>query len=269
MTLSNIFLKSLRERRLSLFWWIVSIFMLVIMINSVYPSIQKSAVDFKSYIDNMPKAIKAAFSISGAGAITSPAGFLNAELFTLMIPIMFLIFAIGFGADAIAGEEEAGTLDLLLANPIPRRRVVLEKFLAMTVGMGLLSFILWLSLVFGAKMFDLKIGLGQLAAAAGNSGLLGLCFGTVALAAGSGTGKKSLSIAAGVAFAAASYLLNILTKIVDSLQDYEKLSLFYYHLNADPLTNGLRYSNIAILIGFIMALLAIAIVLFQRRDLSV
>ncbi len=267
--LRNIFLKSLRDRRLSLFWWSVSLFILVIMISSVYPSIQKSAVDFKSYIDSMPEALKAAFSINSATAMTSPVGFLNAELFTLMTPIIFLVFAIGYGASAIAGEEEAGTLDLLLANPIPRWRLVLEKFTAMVIGMGLLNFVLWLSLVFGAKIFDIKIGLGQLAAATFNSGLLGLAFGVLALATGCATGRKGLSIAVAVAFAFASYLLNILAKIVDSLQSYEKLSLFYYHLNADPLANGLRYGNLAVLIGFILILLTAAIVLFQRRDLSV
>ena len=44
-----------------------------------------------------------------------------------MVPLLLMIAAIGAGAGAIAGEEERGTLELLLANPLSRRRLVLEK----------------------------------------------------------------------------------------------------------------------------------------------
>jgi ABC-type transport system involved in multi-copper enzyme maturation permease subunit len=56
-----------------------------------------------------------------------------------LAPLLFLIFAIGQGSGAIAGEEERGTLDLLLANPRSRVRIVLEKFGAlalMTLGLA-------------------------------------------------------------------------------------------------------------------------------------
>ena len=40
-----------------------------------------------------------------------------------MVPLLLLIAAIGAGAGAIAGEEERGTLDLLLSLPVSRRRL--------------------------------------------------------------------------------------------------------------------------------------------------
>ena len=40
-----------------------------------------------------------------------------------MAPLILLIFAVGAGADAVAGEEERGALDLLLAHPLRRRRL--------------------------------------------------------------------------------------------------------------------------------------------------
>ena len=39
-----------------------------------------------------------------------------------MLPLLLLVYAIGAGSRAIAGEEESGTLDLLLAHPLSRRR---------------------------------------------------------------------------------------------------------------------------------------------------
>lgn len=237
-------------------------------IASLYPSIQEAAKDLEGYMEKLPDALTAMFMAEGA-SITSPAGYLSAELFTFMVPTMLLIFAIGFGAGAIAGEEEAGTLDLLLSNPLPRWRIVTEKFFAMVVGMSLINLISWLSLVVGARLFDMDIGIGQLAAATVSSALLGLSFGAIALAASCATGKKSLAIAISVSIAAGSYLLNIMAKIVESLEQYEKLSLFYYNLNAEPLVKGLKVGDVAVFVGLTLILLSVGIALFQRRDLYV
>ncbi len=268
MLLNNIFLKTLRDKRVALSWWSIGFFLYNFLIASLYPSIQDAAGELEGYIEKLPDAFKAMF-LSGAGDITSPAGYLNAESFTLMIPVMLLIFGIGFGAAAVAGEEEAGTLDLLLSNPLPRWRVVVEKFFAMVVGMSVISLASWLSLFFGALLFDMDIGAGQLAAATVSGALLGLSFGAIALAVGCATGRKGFAIAVGVAVAVGSYLLNIMAKIVESLEPYEKFSLFYYNLNTDPLVKGLKIGDVAVFVGFAVVLLTFSIVLFQRRDLSV
>ncbi len=44
---------------------------------------------------------------------------------------------------------------------------------------------------------------------------------------------------------------------------------FYYYIGADPLTNGLNLAHAGVLIGITAALLAMAIVTFERRDLAV
>ena len=269
MMLSNIFLKALRDRRLALFWWSFGFAVTNFLICSFYPTVKKSAGDLEAYIDNMPEAFKAAF-LGGSGLdIVSPVGYLNAELFTLVIPIMFLIFAIGFGSRAIAGEEEDGTLDLLLSNPLPRQRVVLEKFLAMVLGSGLLGLVAWLSLLLGAQAFDMDVSSGQLAAATTSSVLLGLTVGTLALAVGCATGRKGMAVAVGAGFTTVSYIFNILTKIAESLESYEKLSLFYYQVDVDPLRHGLKIGDAAVFVGVIAVFLVVALFLFQRRDLAV
>ena len=269
MLLRNIFLKELRDRRISLFWWGISFFLLALMIGSVFPTIQKTGAGFQSYIENLPDAFKAAFMIEKVVDLTSAKGFLNAELFSMMIPVMLIIFAVGFGSGAIAGEEEAGTLDLLLANPLSRRRVLLEKFVAMVLGTGLLGFVLWISLVITVAAFDMNIGAGPLAAATVSSILISLTFGVIALALGAATGRKGLAIGAAIGLTTASYLLNVLAKSVESLKNYDKLSLFYYQVNADPLNNGLRLGDVAVFVGVISVFLIIAFLGFQRRDLSV
>ena len=51
------------------------------------------------------------------GSITSGAGYLDAELFSFMLPLLVLVLAIGSGARTLAGEEDAGRLELVSRLP--------------------------------------------------------------------------------------------------------------------------------------------------------
>ena len=56
-------------------------------------------------------------------------GFYEAETYGLMVPISVIVVTAVIGSRALAGEEQNRTMGLLLANPIKRSRVVLEKFM--------------------------------------------------------------------------------------------------------------------------------------------
>ena len=86
------------------------------MYAAFYPSITEGAAQLQSYMDNLPEAIRNLIGVD----YTSPAGYLRAELFALLGPILFLVYAVGAGARAVAGEEETRSLDLLLSTPLTR-----------------------------------------------------------------------------------------------------------------------------------------------------
>ena len=67
----------------------------------------------------------------------------------------------------------------------------------------------------------------------------------------------------------AAYFLNALAPLVEALEPAQKLSAFYYYIGADPLVNGLNLAHAAVLVGLIVAALAVALVTFERRDLRV
>jgi ABC-2 type transport system permease protein len=48
-----------------------------------------------------------------------------------MLPGMFLVYGVGRGARAIAGEEEHGTLELLLVTPVSGASIIAQKALAL------------------------------------------------------------------------------------------------------------------------------------------
>lgn len=264
--LSNLFLKTLYDRQRNLTWWALGIISLVILIMLFFPAIQDVPA-FDELIEAYPEELLRAFA-GEIQSFTSPEGYLNSQLFFFVTPLLFLIFAIGFGASAIAGEEEKGTLDLLLSHPLPRWLVVLEKYAALTASLVLLHLIMFASLVVGAALVDMDITGGRLAEVTIANILLALPFGALALALGCATGKRGLAIGVSAAVAVASYFLNALAPVIETLEGAEQASPFYYYIGADPLSNGLDYVHVAVLAAITVVFLAISLITFQRRDLS-
>ena len=267
--LNNILLKTLRDKRRPMLFWGIGLVVLAIIITTILlPTITTAAEALKSYFEIIPQELMAAFG-GDLSDIATPEGFLKAELFFLVTPLFFLVFAIGFGAGAIAGEEEQGTLDLLLANPLSRRRVVLEKFGALSTGLILLAFIYWVGLAVGITIINADVNLLNLAAACFSAALLGITFGTLSLAIGCAMGKRNLAMAGAGGLAVVTYILNAMAPVIDSLESFRGLSPFYYYIGGDPLYNGLNVGHAGVLIGLTAVFIVAALMLFERRNLSV
>ncbi|MEE8465550.1 MAG: ABC transporter permease subunit [Dehalococcoidia bacterium] len=265
--LRNVFLKTLRDQRISLCWWIAGIAALAILTMAFYPSIA-DAPEFDDLLENMPEAFARAF-LGDVTDLTSPEGYLNSQLYVFMIPMLFLVFTVGRGSGAIAGEEERGTLELLLSYPLRRWRLVADKFLAMAVVTMAIGVATWLSLLVGAVMVDMEIGVWRLAEATLSAVWLGLVFGAFSLAVGSATGKRNMTIGITSGLAVTAYLFNALAPLVDSLEPVRRISPFYYYSAADPLSNGLDLVHLGIMTGLVAVFVAVAMLTFERRDLSV
>jgi ABC-2 type transport system permease protein len=265
--LRSVFLKTLRDQRRAILWWVISLLALAGYLAVLYPSIA-STPSYNQMLQMWPKEIVA--SVMGEFPdYSTPEGYMNSTTFFMMVPLLFIAFAAGLGANAIAGEEEHGTLDLLLASPLQRWRLVLDKFAALVVLTVVLGAALWLGLAVGGMAVHMALNLGRLAAVTLSAILLGLAFGALALAVGSTTGKRGLSTALASVVGVVAYLLNSLAPVVQGLQPYRKLSLLYYYIGADPLRNGLNVGHAATLVAVTVVLLVVAILAFQRRDVGV
>jgi ABC-2 type transport system permease protein len=193
--------------------------------------------------------------------------YLHSQLFSFMLPLLLLGAAIGAGARATAGEEERGTLDLLLANPVSRRRLVLDKVAALVVEVLTLGFVSWLSLVIGCRIVSLHVSAGHLAAATTAAVLLAVSFGAVALFVGAATGRRGAAVGVAAAGAVGAYLLSSLAELVDFLEPLRHGSPFYHYVTQDALRDGLAIDHSFFLIALAVVATAAAVQAFARRDL--
>jgi ABC-2 type transport system permease protein len=261
---ADVLVEAIRERRRSLLWWMLGIVALVALTVAFYPSIRDDA-SLSDYAEDLPESLRALFA-GGEVDIASPAGYLNSQVYALMAPLILLIFTIGAGAGAVAGEEERGTLDLLLAHPVRRRNYVIHRALALAVLVALLSAALLAAVALGSLAVDLEIGFDKLFAASASVGLLALLFGAAALAAGAIRPGRSRAIAVAAGLAVAAWIFDGLAQTVDALDPWRPLSPYYQALGENPLREGIPWDGWAILAAGTALLVVVAAAGLERRD---
>jgi ABC-2 type transport system permease protein len=144
----TVLVRSLADRWRSLVAWGSGLVGIGVLQLAVYPSIRSSGEGMQAFVDQWPEAFREAF---GLDAYSTGSGFLHAELFSLMIPLVLIGVAVAGAAAATAGEEERGTADLLLSLPTTRARVLLGRGLAVVVSVAGLCVAMFVTLSVGAR----------------------------------------------------------------------------------------------------------------------
>jgi ABC-2 type transport system permease protein len=267
--LRSVFGAAVWSRRRSLAWWVGGSFVYLLFLGSAFPTLQSNAADFEKMLDNYPEALRAMFNIVEGVSLSSGPGFLHMELYSLVLPLLLIIFAVGFGARAVAGEEEDGTLDLILAGPISRLRLLTHQFAAMTVLTFLIGLVNCLSILLAGAAFGMGLSPAKLAAATFGVVLIALVFGSLALAVGAISGKRGVAVAVASAAALAAYLIFSLADLVTWLGTLQKASPWYYYAASTPLLKGIEWAHAGVLAAIAVALPVAGGVVLDRRDLAV
>lgn len=266
--LKNVFLKTLRDQRRPWLFWGIGLTAMALMMTLFYPSISQMQ-SINTYLEELPEGMMEMFTGGELLDYTTPVGYFSSELFSFIVPLLFIVWGIGFGTGAIAGEEEKGTMDFLLANPVSRRRVVMEKSGVMVAGMIFLAFVFWAVTAICIAALDIDLSLVKLAEATITAAVLGLVFATLALMLGCLRGNRGIALGVSGGLAVLTYLLNALGSIVEGLKDYRFLSPFYHYLAPNTLKNGIDAPHTLVLAGLVVIFFVISIPVFERRDIAV
>ena len=249
-------------RRKALLGFTVGLVLYVVVVVVLYPSF-KNSTELDNLTKNSP-GVAALFGISGS--LTSPVGWMNANVWANFFPLIVLLLTIGYGASAIAGQEKDGHLELVLSLPFSRHRVVVQKIGALSLQALILCFFTFLAVLTG-RWFELDFGIWELSTATVGVLLLGVDFGLLALAIGGGTGNRGLALGVASTAAAASYLVSSMAPVVSWLDPAKYLSLFYWSVGDNQLQDGLSVGALAVLAGVGLVLAVAADRLFESHDI--
>jgi ABC-2 type transport system permease protein len=266
--LRSVFGETIWSRRNSLLLYAIGLALLVGVTVGVYPTVREGSDAFAQFLSSMPKGMISFLGSSDIAQMLSPAGFINSRVNASVGSVVLAVFAISLGTAAIAGEEEKRTMDLILATPTPRWRLVLERFAAMVTLVATVAATVALVMVIASPIVDLGLSTGNVLASNLELALLALVFGSLALAVGGLTGRRGLTIGIAAGTTVTAFFINGLAGLVDWLKGPQKVTPFYWLQRSDPLGNGLSVEDTLIMVAVIAVFLTVTLWAFARRDIS-
>ena len=266
MWLRNLFAKTLRDLRGQILGWGIGAGLIGVMVIFLYPSFRGQMACLVDLINSYPSALMAFFG--DFSQMSTFLGWLNIEFYSYGPPIL-AIFAVVVGTGLIAGEEDKGTLDLLLAHPIRRWRIVTDKFVAFVVATVLIMVLIAIIFVASAAMIGETSQLGRIVVATLNIVPITLAGGALALMVSVLFHSRRLANMVALVVIIGSWFLESLGKVVDALKPFRPIALFHYYDSSAALFEGINWGDIGILLALTALLFSIAVLAFQRRDIAV
>lgn len=251
----------LRLRRRLIIGYTMGMAAYALIVVALYPSFKNDAG--LNQLSQNGSTVAAALGASGT--LTSPPGWLGVNLYANFVPLVVLLATIGYGASAIAGQDEDATLGLVAAMPLTRRAITAGKLTALLTQALPVPIVTALCVVAG-RGFDLAIDAGPLLGATAGVILLGLVFGNVALLIGAITGSRGMALGITSGAAAITYLISSLAPSIHWLHPARYISPFFYAVGDNQLQHGLPLAWAGILIVTTVVFALAAVVAFNRLD---
>ena len=266
----KVFLSNLKLNRWGVLAWSVIVFLYALFVIYLYPIISESSLNIIGYINSMPEALKAAVGLEGVELTQSaftPELFTSVEFLSLW-PLLIGIYGIFVGV-GIAREVEQGTLDMLLAKPVPRYKVITGKFAVFVFSALLIAVFSMVGIIAGTATVDVSVDFGVLALVLVEAFLLVLAIGCVTLLCAVVFLRPRQALMAGGMFMGLSYILNfVVPALPESFTWLRNLSVFYHFQPNDIVSSiSLNGQSVIIYVAVSVVCLVAALVVFQRRDL--
>ncbi len=248
------------RRRLTLAYAIgMALYMLVIA--ALYPAFRHSSGLDKLVSGN--SGVAALFGVNGP--LTSPAGWVNANAYTNFLPLIMLMLTIGYGAAAIAGQDDERTLGLIMMLALTRRGILAQKIAAM-LAQALILTVAVAACVYAGRGFKLTLDPWHVATASLAVLALGIDLGLIALAVGAATASRPGAIGVATALASVSYLIGSLAPVVHWIRPFRFISLFYWAVADNQLAHGAGLASFAVLVAVAVLAALAANWAFARLD---
>jgi ABC-2 type transport system permease protein len=263
--MSAIFRYALLRWRGQIIGWGVALAALALLVASLYDAALQMRVQLEQLLDTLPSELL--LFVGGIDRVFSPAGFLDTRFFSMM-PLLLGVFAVIIGSGLIAGDEENGTLDLILAHPVRRLDLIVGRWLAFCAALlGILA-MAWLGLIIASSFTSIKFG--WLDIAPPFVSLFGILawFGGLALLLSMIVPSRRLAASLTGLILAASYFITALARISPSLNALAQWSPLTYYQGGSAL-EGFNAGEFAGLLLMSLVFVAMGAGLFQRRDIRI
>jgi len=260
----SVFLKTLRDYRVAILGWGIGMGLVV-----VSPMASVAALVTTPQAREQLISLAQTFAWNAdAIAVDTIGGYATFKIgiFIFLIAIWPLLA----GSRMLRGEEDRGSMDVLLSLPRPRSRVALEKLAAMWTALLVMGVLIGLVAFAGGKKFgaDFSVVDGLLFGL--NLALICAVFGGLALLISQFTQERGPAAGWTAALLLVFIVLDMVHRVVPNSEWISRLSPVYYYNLSKPLVpgHGADAGALVVLLALAALLSGAAVWLFARRDVG-
>lgn len=259
----EVLVRGLHALRKAALWWALGVAFFGLVTVGFWPSFEGS--DALASLGDMSEGLLEAF---GAQDIATPAGYLDGQMFALMLPLLLTGMAVATATLLTAGDEEAGRLELLHALPLRRRSIWLGRFAAAMLALGAVTTTTAVLMAVSLRPFSLEeVGIGQIVVATYACALLAAFHAAVGYAL-AGLGRSRGAAAGGAALVAMiGYLASFVLPLARSLVWARRLSPWHWSIGEQPVSDGVEPVGVVLVALATVALVALGTAAVERRDI--
>jgi len=197
-----------------------------------------------------------------------------ASVVLVYAPILLGIYCIIASISTLAGEEDKGTLELIVAMPLSRWQILTAKAIALSVVALFIMIIASIGNAFILAVIKLNtpINVTPFAFFTALICSLPLAFGFIMIGffLGAILPNRRLSATVMTIYFIASFFVENIAGMVKSLEPIKYFSLFnYYNTTKTIFTDGAQLSDVLILLGIAAVFFILALICFHRRNITV
>lgn len=259
------FIHTLKRTRGSIIGWSIGLGLYGLFMVSFFSTMQ-GIEGIQELLASYPPEMLAFFGDS-IQAITTPMGYIDTYYFVYM-PVIVGIFAVGVGANLLAGDEEKGILDLVLAHPVTRPGLFWGRVLASTLSTLIILLVSWLSWAIPSGNSGMDVSWGELLLPFLPLLVILLLFMAVALFLSMVLPAARLASMLTGSLLVANFLLVGLANLNENLASAIKFTPFHYYQGGKAMA-GLNGNWLLGLLFLTILFTLAAWQLFQWRDIRV
>lgn len=240
----SVYARYLHDRRRSAFFWTLGTALVGVMVAAFYPAVKDLT---KEYTGSGENTLNAIAGVSAGTDLSAPPGYLWSQFYSNVLPWIAAAFGVSLGAAVVAGDEDEGTLEYLLAFPVTRTQAASARFLALETLMFILIAVTGAVMAAMLPVMGLTDGITVSNFIAANVGAfcLALFYGGFAFMIGAAGGGRGLTLGLGGGLAVGGYLLYTLAAASGKLQEVMNFSIWNNYINSQPLIEGWTFELIA------------------------
>ncbi|MGQ0600071.1 MAG: ABC transporter permease [Anaerolineales bacterium] len=252
----------------TLLGWGIGLGLLGAYLMPFYDTLVEQKDSLEQLLSSYPPEMLAFFGdTSNMTAMFTPEGYLGFEFFSYL-PIILGLYAVLAGSGLLAGDEENGALDLLLAHPVSRSGMFVGRWLAFVLTVAGILSLAWTGLVIGRNWSTIELSNVALARPFLSLGAELLVFGALALLLSLLLPSRRLAATTAGLSLVASFFVTSLARINDDLDLLAKFSPLNYYQSGEAITQ-LNLEWLGGLLAVALALSLLAWWRFERRDIRV